>query len=274
MTQNDDELIAIEGLALELAQLAGAQIVGSLGRTLAVRYKKLSEDEGAIFKDPVSEVDHAVEAVLRARLADRFPDHGIIGEEVDEKLGGSPYTWVIDPVDGTANFVNGFPLFAASIGVVRDGVPVVGAVWCSTSHALRHGVYHAREGGPLYFDEEKIVAVDRQNVHRRLVGMPQQGISAAADLEGRRTGSSAIECAFVAAGLLAGSIQIRPNIWDVAGGIPLLRAVGSDVATRAHDAGEWQALETFAADTGAQSIALWKQDILIGTRSTVAALRG
>ncbi len=272
MNETDGELAAIQSLAFELAQLAGAQIVGSLGRTLAIRYKKLTEDEEAVFRDPVSEVDHAVEAVLRARLADRFPDHGIIGEEVEETQGSSDYTWVIDPVDGTANFVNGFPLFAASIGVVRAGVPVVGAVWCSTSHALRQGVYHSREGGPLYFDEEKIVAVDRQNVHRRLVGMPQTGLAPGAALEGRRTGSSAIECSFVAAGLLTGSLQIMPNVWDVAGGIPLLRAIGADVVTRT-EGGDWAPFETFATGTGADSIAQWKQDLLLGQPGTVAAMR-
>lgn len=271
MSPATDELATIQAMALELAQLAGAQIVGSLGRTLAVRYKQISEGEEAVFKDPVSEVDQAVEAILRARLADRFPDHGIIGEEVAETAGSSPYTWVIDPVDGTANFVNGFPLFAASIGVVRDGVPVVGAVWCSTSHALRHGVYHAREGGPLYFEEEKIAGVDRQNVHRRLVGMPDAGIASAVAIEGRRTGSSAIECAFVAAGLLAGSLQIWPNVWDVAGGIPLLRAVGASVETRSAEGEGWVPFESFAA--GETPVAHWKQDILAGTEGTVAALR-
>lgn len=272
--RNDDELIAIEALALELAQVAGAQIVGSLGRTLAVRYKTLSEDEAAVFQDPVSEIDQAVEAVLRARLAARFPDHGIIGEEVEETTGSSPYTWVIDPVDGTANFINGFPLFAASIGVVREGVPVVGAVWCSTSHALRHGVYHARLGGPLHFDEETIRAVDRQNVHRRLVGLPKvMPGSTGASLDARQTGSSAVECAFVAAGLLSAARFERPNIWDVAGGIPLAQAIGADILTRASETDEWQPFETFADGSGAAAIAQWKQPLLLGSAGTVAALR-
>ena len=268
------ELAEIEALAYELAQLAGAQIVGSLGRTLAVRYKKLSEDEEAVFKDPVSEVDHAVEVLLRARLADRFPDHGIIGEEIEETSGNSEFTWVIDPVDGTANFVNGFPLFAASIGIVREGMPVVGAVWCSTSHALRPGVYHAREGGPLYFDEEAIQAVERGHVRRRLVGLPQVLPAGSSAHEGRQTGSSAVECAFVAAGLLSGARFDHPNIWDVAGGVPLVRAVGADVLTRG-SAGEedWGIFESFSAQTGVQSIARWKQPMLLGTPGAVAALR-
>jgi myo-inositol-1(or 4)-monophosphatase len=271
MSGSADELASIEALAFELAQLAGAQIVSSLGRTLAVRYKTLAKGEEAVFKDPVSEVDQVVEVLLRARLAERFPDHGIIGEEVEETTGTSPFTWVIDPVDGTANFVNGFPLFAASIGVIRDGVPVVGAVWCSTSHALRHGVYHSREGGPLYFDEEAIASVDRGQVRRRLVGLPQILPAGSAAHEGRQTGSSAIECAFVAAGLLAGARFARPNIWDVAGGIVLARSAGADVLTLDEAEGaRWAPFQSFSAQGAAP--AKWKQGLALGSPGALAVI--
>ena len=83
------------------------------------------------FRDPVSEVDGQVEVLIRARLADGFPEHDILGEEMDERPGRDhDFVWAVDPIDGTTNFVNGFPLFAASIGVLYRGRPVVGAVWC------------------------------------------------------------------------------------------------------------------------------------------------
>lgn len=268
-----EELQQIESLAVELAQLAGAQIVSSLGRTLAVRYKAISEEEDAAFRDPVSEVDHAVEVMIRARLADQFPTHGIIGEEVDPTEGAAEWTWVIDPVDGTANFVNGFPLFASSIGVLHLGRPMVGAVWCSTSHALRSGVYHARTGGKLSFDAQPIEAVERSQVKRRLVGLPRVADALDFGFEGRQTGSAAIECAFVAAGLLAGSKLNAPNIWDVAGGIPLVQAVSASVLTRSSDE-TWTDFETFetTASDGKRSL-IWRQPLLIGDPAAVAALR-
>jgi myo-inositol-1(or 4)-monophosphatase len=68
--------------------------------------------------------------------------------------------WAIDPIDGTTNFVNGFPLFAASIGMLHRGCPVVGAIWCSTSYALRAGVYHARAGGALRFEGEPLALIE------------------------------------------------------------------------------------------------------------------
>ena len=143
-----DVLARLERTAVELATLAGAEITTSLGQTLSVRYKGGTEEAG--FADPVSEVDHNTEVLIRARLNDAFPTHGILGEEMDAKAGESDeFVWAVDPVDGTTNFVNGFPLFAASIGVLYRGRPLVGAIWCSCSHALRPGVYHGTAGACL-----------------------------------------------------------------------------------------------------------------------------
>lgn len=265
-----DDLSAIERAAVELAQTAGRAITASLNQVLDVRYKTLSEDPAARFKDPVSEIDQAVEALVRQRLAERFPDHGIIGEEVEERpAAGSNFVWVIDPVDGTANFVNGFPLFSASIGVVFQGRPVVGAVWCSTSHALRAGVYHAREGGALFFDGDRIPQVDRSMVKQRIVGLPRTGAGAPLGYDGRHTGSAAIECAFVAAGLLSGARFAAPNIWDVAGGIPLVAAAGGNILNRSDSAQAWTSFERFDAAGGQ---ALWRQPLIVGEAAAAAAL--
>jgi myo-inositol-1(or 4)-monophosphatase len=119
------ELRRIEKTAVELVRLAGAEIVQALGRSITVRYKAvdpvlLAEQAGKadrpinLFRDPVSEVDGNVEKLIRARLADRFPSHDILGEEINDAAGReSDFLWAIDPIDGTTNFINGFPLFAA-----------------------------------------------------------------------------------------------------------------------------------------------------------------
>jgi myo-inositol-1(or 4)-monophosphatase len=78
--------------------------------------------------DPVSEVDGRVEAMMRSHLADCFPDHGIIDEEMANHPGlDTDFVWAVDPIDGTSNFINGIPLFASFVGVLYRGVPVVGA---------------------------------------------------------------------------------------------------------------------------------------------------
>ena len=137
-----DELHEIESLAVEIANLAGAEIKSALGGIFTVRYKTGATDS-KLWKDPVSEVDRKVEKLIRERLAEQFPSHDIIGEESKERpRPDSDFIWAVDPIDGTTNFINGFPMFAASIGVLYRCKPIVGAVWCATSHALRAGVYH------------------------------------------------------------------------------------------------------------------------------------
>ncbi len=149
----EDELVAIETLAVELAHLAGAEIVARLGSELAVRYKTSAAGEVSL-KDPVSEVDERVETLIRTRLAERFPEHDLVGEEAKTGRHANDILWAVDPIDGTANFVNGFPIFAASVGVLYKGAPIAGAVWCSVTHRLRAGVYHARQGSGLFLDGE------------------------------------------------------------------------------------------------------------------------
>jgi myo-inositol-1(or 4)-monophosphatase len=266
---SDAVLLEIEDTALELARLAGAEIQSALGRTLGIRYKKSAEGT-ASFRDPVSEVDHAVETLIRARLAERFPEHDIIGEEVIEEApgGGHDFLWAIDPVDGTTNFINGFPLFAASLGVLHQGRPLVGALWCSTSHALRAGVYHARAGGRLRFEGEPLALEANQAVRRHLAGEPWASAGGALPWEVRKTGSAAIECAFVAAGLLRVARFGRPHIWDVAGGMALVRAAGGEVRTKTPQG--WVRLEQFAAD--GKPLRHWRQPVILGEPEAVEIL--
>lgn len=269
---DDDTLRDMQALAVDLARLAGTEITSALGTTLAVRYKP-GEDPLSL-RDPVSEVDTRVEDLIRSRVAEAFPAHEVLGEEVDEaRTYGAGFIWAIDPIDGTANFVNGFPLFAGSIGILHEGRPVVGAVWTSTSHALRPGVYHAREGGPLMFDTDTIRPVPNGAVRRRLVGSPGLGSRDDIPADPRRTGSAAIECAFVAAGLMQGAWFAAPNVWDVAGGLVLVRAAGGDVRQRG--AAGWDAFSAFDPPAGADGVPdlrAWRRAVAVGEAGLVATI--
>src|SRR3974390_1777244 len=103
------ELQEIEDVAVELASLAGAAITRTLGSIFTVRYKTGPQGAEISLRDPVSEVDGLIESLIRARIGDRFPDHAIIGEEMKDRHEDA-YLWAVDPIDGTTNFVNGFPL--------------------------------------------------------------------------------------------------------------------------------------------------------------------
>jgi myo-inositol-1(or 4)-monophosphatase len=263
------DLERVENLAIELANLAGAEIKSALGSIFTVRYK--SGDTGSsLWRDPVSEVDHKVETIIRERIAEHFPDHGIIGEEMKAQPSrDSPFIWAVDPIDGTTNFINGFPLFAASIGVLHNARPVAGAVWCATSHALRAGVYHASEGGKLRFEGSDVTPKANPAVRSGLAGVP---VIKAEDMlwETRKTGSAAIECAMVAAGLLRVARFSNPNIWDVAGGLALVRAAGGIV--RQKSANTWLPMDQFEPIKGPDDktgIRYWRRSIVIGTPDAV-----
>lgn len=271
---SERDLVEIEREAVELATMAGAQITAALGRTLAVRYKSAADDDVQHLRDPVSEVDEDVEARIRDRVASRFPGQDVLGEESEERPGRDhDVVWAIDPIDGTTNFVNGFPIFAASIGVLHRGTPVVGAVWCSTSHALRSGVYHARTGGRLSFESEVFAPVLNPIVRRRLIGLGRSLDAARLPGDVRRTGSAAIECAFAAAGLLAATRIETPNIWDVAGGFPLLQAAGATIRVDTGDG--WQDFDRFMSENDAKGetdLRHWRGRVVAGAPEIVDEL--
>jgi myo-inositol-1(or 4)-monophosphatase len=262
-------LAEIESIAVELAQLGGTEIRAALGGMLRIKYKG-ADDETVVFKDPVSEVDGRVETLIRERLAECFPSHDIIGEEIDHRPSlGHDFLWAVDPIDGTANFINGFPLFASSVGILHRGRPVVGAVWCSTSHALEPGVYHATVGGPVRFNGVPLANKANPAIKRRLGGEPHATTGAVHGWDGRKTGSAAIECAFVAAGMLEMAWFERPNIWDVAGGLAL--ALAAEQAIDEHGDDGWRRFDSFT--DGETDPGRWSAPIALGDETSLQNFR-
>ncbi|MDA0270837.1 MAG: inositol monophosphatase [Chloroflexi bacterium] len=282
-TPPDGALIeAIEALAVEIAREAGAEVERALRREIAIDYKPDAKGKPAEV-DPVSEVDRAVEALVRARLAGHYPAHAIIGEEVEAQPDvDAEWAWVIDPVDGTANFVNGFPMFAVSIGVLHRGRPVAGAIWCAASHTLHPGVYHAHEGGPLRLDGVEVTS-ERAQVKRRLAAAPGGSSAGTKGWDHRVTGSMAVEAAYVAAGVFTCVPFWSPRLWDIAAGVVLVRAAGREAWIRID--GQWRPLERFEAparlpkrrdgvvETRVPTLRDWRSSVIIGTAEGCESLR-
>jgi myo-inositol-1(or 4)-monophosphatase len=274
---DEDTLRAIEALAVELAREGGRQAAEGLAREIVVDYKTESKQEGYAPRDPVSEVDHAVEALVRERVSERFPGHDIIGEEVEEHLDEvKDFVWVVDPVDGTTNYVNGYPLFCVSIGVLFNGSPVAGAIWCASTHALGPGVYHAHRGGGLHFDEMAFQPVPTSDVRRRLSAAPGGSPGRAQHWDNRVTGSAAIELAFVAAGIFQSAWFGGLKIWDMAAGVLLIQEAGGQVVHR--QPGGFEAFSRFEApvevkDDRASSLRDWRGLIIVGTDEAVPILQ-
>ncbi len=104
-----------------LADVAGEAILPFFRTALAVENKKL---KGSF--DPVTAADRAAETAMRALIREHFPAHGVVGEEFDDIKSDAPYTWVLDPIDGTKSFIAGMPVWGTLIGLCKDDMPVYG----------------------------------------------------------------------------------------------------------------------------------------------------
>lgn len=194
--------------------------------------------------DPVTVVDTETERLLRDRLAVLRPGDAILGEEEGGPVGVEPgqLTWVLDPIDGTVNFLYGIPAYAVSVGVLRDGVPVAGAVAdvaasALYSAALDHGAHVRHDGAAV-----ELRCSQATELSMALVGTgfayqrdrrQRQGESLAKlvpdvrDL--RRMGSCALDLCMVAAGRLDAYYEDGVHLWDWAAGALIATEAGAVV---------------------------------------------
>ncbi|MEZ6194286.1 MAG: inositol monophosphatase family protein [Planctomycetota bacterium] len=225
----------------EIARAAGAVLMTHLGR--------LGRDD-VDFKgrrDLLTIADRESEALIVAEIARRHPDHAILAEEAS--AGGAlrrpdaEWTWIVDPLDGTTNFVHQVPMFAVSIGVVRAGVPVAGCIFAPRLDELFLGVagrgaflngVPIRCGGGSTLEDDLLAtgfayrmdaATDDNLAHFCRLVKKARAV--------RRCGSAALDLAYVAAGRFGGFWEFDLSPWDVAAGAALVRAAGglvTDVA--------------------------------------------
>jgi myo-inositol-1(or 4)-monophosphatase len=212
------------------ARSGGVIVVGAFGGA------KQSPREKAP-GDWVSDVDVDSERAVRAALALAAPDIPFFGEETGGELGA--VGWIVDPLDGTSNFLHGFPAVGVSVALVEDGVPVVGVV-----HAPILGVtYTARRGGGAFVDGEPARVSARPPAQAICAtGFPFRAKSdrlpsyfpvferALTELEDlRRAGSATLDLAWTAAGVFDGYFEQALGAWDVAAGGVLVREAGGVV---------------------------------------------
>ena len=228
---DESTLAAIEEHAVRMARRAGQTLMGYFGSPLDIDFKDEAES------DPVTNVDREAQGDMVRAISEAYPEHGIVGEE-DEDPGDGPapdYVWVLDPLDGTKNFMNGLPVFASSIGVLYRGAPVAGAVFIPWPGEAEGVVLHARKGGGTYAGDESITLADASEpVARRLATLPESFRSAfrfADPMKGRTgeirtTGSTVYEIAMAARGVVQYSFSGAPHLWDAAAGSVLVAEAG------------------------------------------------
>lgn len=190
--------------------------------------------------DFVSAADLKAEQTLYRELKKARPDYGFLGEETGEEVGrDTAHRWIIDPLDGTTNFLHGIPHFSMSIGLEREGEIVAGVVY----NPITDEMFYGEKGLGAYLNDRRLRVSARRRVDECVIGtgIPHLGrpehdeflvqlravMGATAGV--RRMGSAALDLAFVAAGRYDGFWETNLSAWDVAGGIILVREAGGYV---------------------------------------------
>ncbi len=246
---DDADLKEIESFSTDIAQKAGAILLEAFQRPLQVEYK--SKDGS----DPVTDVDKRSEEFLKTAILERYPGHAILAEEgsmVDSP--SAEVTWVLDPLDGTTNFINGLPIFAVSVGVLHRGRPVVGSIFVPSPRNPQGSVFHARSGGGAFQDDLPVQVAQFDRPQRnRIAIFPASWVRAFRLKKGlrrqvgelRSAGSAAYEMAMVSCGVIQYAFFGSPWVWDVAGGITLVtEAQGLALAARKR-LSSWEPFEGF-----------------------------
>jgi myo-inositol-1(or 4)-monophosphatase len=219
----DERFDAIDAMAHEAAAMALGYYADRT--SLGTRMK------GA--QDFLTAADGAVESLLRKRIATSFPRDAVLGEEG----GGEPAErlWIIDPIDGTANFARGEPHWCISIGFMRRGVLELGAIYMPVLdefYLARRGGGATRNGDPIRVSETRdmrVAAIEigwstrRPNTH--YVSLVEKVMNAGGNP--KRSASGALGLAYVADGRVDGYVEAHINSWDVAAGIVILREAGA-----------------------------------------------
>jgi len=212
-------------VAIEAARSVGDPLRELHGRVEDVTYK-------ADKSDIVTEADYRANRIITTVIENEFPDHSIFSEESPYVEGTAPYTWVIDPVDGTGNFTHGNPNYAVSIALLDgDDRPVMGVVYVPETDEI----FHAIDGGKAYEDDIQIVTTDRDRLDESmlLTGYDPEGEFLAHyydETRGVRSlGSAALNLCYLASGSADALWEYDTYPWDVAAGLVIARAAGARI---------------------------------------------
>jgi len=230
-------------VAVNTAAKAGEFIKSKLGE-----YRQL--DIKTTPHDLVTEVDKGAEAMIRKLILTHFPHHRILGEEgvapgaeasirAVQEASGAEYLWIIDPIDGTTNFVHGFPFFSVSIALAHQGEVIVGVVYDPS----RDELFVAEKGKGAYVGGRRMQVSAEDQLQSSLLATgfpPERDRALPNNMKGmqalvpkvrnvRTSGSAALHLAYVAAGRLSGFWELGLNAWDLAAGVLLVQESGGTV---------------------------------------------
>jgi myo-inositol-1(or 4)-monophosphatase len=230
-------------IAVRAARRAGDIIIRHINQLDAIKVDSKGRN------DFVSEVDRMAERDIINTVRKSYPDHAFLAEESGAS-GDADYLWIIDPLDGTTNFLHGFPVFCVSIAVMHRGRLEHGVIY----DPLRQELFTASRGAGATVDGRKMRVSDTRLLEKSLIGtgypfrqdpdcldaymgMLKDAMVASAGV--RRPGAAALDLAYVAAGRLDGFWEIGLNLWDIAAGVLMIQECGGIVTDLAGGNG-WQ----------------------------------
>jgi myo-inositol-1(or 4)-monophosphatase len=203
----------------------GAQLLEDFGHTTASEKK-----DGSL----VTQSDRWADEALRSAIAQAFPDHGVLSEEVEHIYPDKDWCWVIDPVDGTTNFARGLPIWGVSLGLLYRGTPVFGYVYFPPLQQSFHGFWQGPSGlempsgaflngKPIHATREAITQNHFFNLCARSIGILKNPFPAKV----RMLGVATYNLLTVAAGATLGGAEATPKIWDIAAVWVIVQAAGA-----------------------------------------------
>ncbi len=225
---------ALLNVAVMAAHRGGDTIIRSLPKLDKIRVEQKGRN------DYVSEVDRNAERAVIDTIFKHYPDHAIIAEESGEQ-GDSDYVWIIDPLDGTTNFLHGFPVFCVSVGLMHKNRLEHGAVY----DPMRQELFTASRGQGAQLDGRRIRVSQHNSMERALIGtgfpFRDSNISLSPYLKMlqtvlkntsgvRRTGAAALDLCYVAAGRLDAFWETGLSKWDLAAGTLIIREAGGIIS--------------------------------------------
>ncbi|MEW6110467.1 MAG: inositol monophosphatase family protein, partial [Nitrospirota bacterium] len=227
---NDEALKTFLKTAVSAVRLAGDIILKNLGHLSA------GDIETKQAFDFVTKVDRWSESVIMQTIRGKFPSHVFLAEETLHREGNGNYRWIIDPLDGTTNYIHSYPMFSVSIALEYKGEMVVGVVF----DPLKDELFHAVKGCGTFLNNNRIQASDISMPDRSLIatGFPfrkkemldlyieafKRIFYRVSDI--RRAGSAALDLAYIAAGRCDGFFELNLSPWDVAAGGLLIKEAG------------------------------------------------
>lgn len=211
-------------VAEEAVRAAGEPLREIHGRVESVEYKSDKSDV-------VTEADYKSEQIIAAVIENEFPDHSIRSEEDVAHDGSSTYSWLLDPLDGTGNYVNGNPNYSISVALLDDDEPVMGVVYAPEFDDL----FRAIKGGKTYLNGNVVGTTDRDDLAESMLlsGYDPDGDFLTHCYQAtrgiRRFGSAALHLCYLASGSADAAWEYDTYPWDVAAGIVIARAAGAKI---------------------------------------------